>query len=1024
MPTNSPAKVLEYTVVAANALQDVAAGTQIPFLSRVCTLSLAIIPMVQTTKLQKDRCIRIMEEIHGVHCALINLAIHSEDIQSLKMLNQIAQFAITLQKLDSCLRAHGEMGTIKRLFKQSEITAQLENCETELNAARRNFTINRGVGFATALVNFSLHTERRHQELLELISSRSGSLDTCSSVRFFTSLVQVLTTSQIGRSSLNASSGSLSLLPASPKIFHGRESELNDLVNSLIADPARIVILGPGGMGKTALALTALHDTKVVKKYQTSYFVPCDSAHTNDSLVATIASHLGLDSESSRTLGRTVIHHLSTGPRCLLILDNFETPWEPVDNRVKVEEFLALLAEVPHIALLITMRGAERPSKVQWTHPFLRPLIPLPPIAAHQTFIEIADESHNELEVEQLLEITDNVPLAVQLVATIVASDGCEATLKRWKLEKTALLSTGYNRRSNLETSIMLSLSSPRMLSSPHAAELLIAMSLLSDGISDLDLVQSKLPIPDILKCKTILIRTSLAYVDHAGRLKVLAPIREYICTIQPPSPLLVRPLRKHLINLLALWKSALDQSSILNLTPRLISSLGNLHNILLHGLDSDHADIAETIRSIFMLSELNIMMNHGLTPLMLRLPEILAKMDDHDLHGHFVTAALKARELYTLPNPEKYIQEAIEHFCLINDLEGQARLYNEIAVSYQHRIGDLKQAEHFFGCALSSASQCNLDVVQAQALVGLAMIEWARGQYSKSLELAQKAYKIAVTTGDVRREFRAVRRQAMCYCALGDLKRSAQCISTVKDLVVRAGMQGGEYETLVMEFEANLYQVKTEYVEARHVHELVVRQTSAILSPVSYAYALVNIALLDIVTGVDADAVSRNLSAATTTFQNVPWLRGISACELVQAEFMLREGDAALRRLGDVLVRQGADDSGMSTLEVALEGFTRMDVHRSRAECMRTIGDICLRRGDLCRAGELWTAARPLFERSEQIKDVAEIDKRLQTLCAAQALQGFPIADLPTPQALFQRSAADSEGQKPEPAEGLLNNI
>lgn len=48
MPPNSPAgRLLEYTVVAANALQDVAGATHIPFLSKVSTLTLAIIPMVQ-----------------------------------------------------------------------------------------------------------------------------------------------------------------------------------------------------------------------------------------------------------------------------------------------------------------------------------------------------------------------------------------------------------------------------------------------------------------------------------------------------------------------------------------------------------------------------------------------------------------------------------------------------------------------------------------------------------------------------------------------------------------------------------------------------------------------------------------------------------------------------------------------------------------------------------------------------------------------------------------------------------------
>jgi predicted ATPase len=141
------------------------------------------------------------------------------------------------------------------------------------------------------------------------------------------------------------------LLPASPKIFHGRESELENLVDTLLADPARAAILGPGGMGKTTLATAALHDLRVMNRYQTCYFVPCDSAHNSDSLIATVASNLGL--EASRALAKALVHHLATGPPCLMILDNFETPWEPVDCRAKVEEFLSLLTDLPHVALLV-----------------------------------------------------------------------------------------------------------------------------------------------------------------------------------------------------------------------------------------------------------------------------------------------------------------------------------------------------------------------------------------------------------------------------------------------------------------------------------------------------------------------------------------------------------------------------------------------------------------------------------------------------------------------------------------------
>ena len=68
---------------------------------------------------------------------------------------------------------------------------------------------------------------------------------------------------------LYSSSGSLSILPAYPSIFHGRDTELREVVNSLTNDSesSRIAILGAGGMGKTSLSIAALHDSEVAKKF-------------------------------------------------------------------------------------------------------------------------------------------------------------------------------------------------------------------------------------------------------------------------------------------------------------------------------------------------------------------------------------------------------------------------------------------------------------------------------------------------------------------------------------------------------------------------------------------------------------------------------------------------------------------------------------------------------------------------------------------------------------------------------------
>jgi hypothetical protein len=148
------------------------------------------------------------------------------------------------------------------------------------------------------------------------------------------------------------SSGSFGLLPPCPQIFHGRKAELRDVVNILIQDSARIAILGAGGMGKTSLATTALHNQQVEAKYPHRYFVPCHSCPTCTELAVTIADHIGLEKGSNLT--KRVAHYFANAPPSLLVLDNLETCWESLASRSKVEEFLSLLTDAHHLGLMVS----------------------------------------------------------------------------------------------------------------------------------------------------------------------------------------------------------------------------------------------------------------------------------------------------------------------------------------------------------------------------------------------------------------------------------------------------------------------------------------------------------------------------------------------------------------------------------------------------------------------------------------------------------------------------------------------
>ncbi|KAJ7241461.1 P-loop containing nucleoside triphosphate hydrolase protein, partial [Mycena rebaudengoi] len=426
-------------------------------------------------------------------------------------------------------------------------------------------------------------------------------------------------------------------LPPSPKIFHGRESELKDVVNVLLQNSACVAILGTGGVGKTSLAIAVLHNPQVEAKYSHRYFVPCHSSPTCTELAGTIAHHIGLEKGSN--MAKKIAHYFSYAPPCLLVLDNLETPWETLSSRSEVEEFLSLLTDNPHLGLLITLRGAERPSKVKWTRPFLAPLEPFSNVAAWQTFIEVADEGHDDASIKELLELTGNLPLAVSLIASVADSEGCAKALSRWKLENTKMLSEGYDQRSSLDISIMLSYTSSRM--TPGAQELLSILSMLPDGLSDADLVQAKLPIPDILACKATLIQTALAFVGQDQHLKVLVPIREHIFCMHPPKNALKLRLREHFHQILDLWNQ-FKNLNVGDILPQISQNLGNFNTVLRDGLEPEGPDIVQNLRSILFLNHFYDRVQATCSPLLLQLSGQMSHLKDHPILGEYLIERLE----------------------------------------------------------------------------------------------------------------------------------------------------------------------------------------------------------------------------------------------------------------------------------------------------------------------------------------------------------------------------------------------
>jgi tetratricopeptide (TPR) repeat protein len=251
--------------------------------------------------------------------------------------------------------------------------------------------------------------------------------------------------------------------------------------------------------------------------------------------------------------------------------------------------------------------------------------------------------------------------------------------------------------------------------------------------------------------------------------------------------------------------------------------------------------------------------------------------------------------------------------------------------------------------------------------------------------------------------------------------------------------MSSGDANLGIMITKAEAHKCKSEYSEAWNIN-IKILQITADQDPHWHADALLNVAEVEVWMGVPKHDVQRNIELARSKFTTMGLKREIICCDCALADLYLREQDLrgakrlferslnltpedseiksycferlgnasswgpdeailgwmtiflvhslksrlelqvhkALQFFGQMFLIQNDVDTAISLFTVALEGFTHMDVHRSRAECILRLGDISNSYGDQLKAVELWMIARPLFERSSQVKDVQHVDERL----------------------------------------------
>jgi predicted ATPase/DNA-binding SARP family transcriptional activator len=323
----------------------------------------------------------------------------------------------------------------------------------------------------------------------------------------------------------------------------GRQEELVQVLR-LLGDPeVRLVsLLGPGGMGKTRLALAVAEAINGDSGAATpvAVVVPLSTVTDDGELLASICQTVGAEPEWAGQPTFDVIVRGLAGRRMVLVLDNLE---QLIDSPGTLEDVMGLLDQLPLLTVLCTSRVALRLGRERQV--VLGPLS-LPELAddsidgvrgsaAVQLFQDRASAVvpgfevtvGNARAVAEICRLLDGQPLALELAAARTRMLPPEEMVQR-SGQLLALLTGGGRDLPERQRSMRAALDWSAQLLDPAEAEAFAQLSVFSGGWTLAAAEAVCAADVDLLEVLARLVDKSLVAADTSGRLFMLETVQEY----------------------------------------------------------------------------------------------------------------------------------------------------------------------------------------------------------------------------------------------------------------------------------------------------------------------------------------------------------------------------------------------------------------------------------------------------------------------------------------------------------------
>lgn len=334
-------------------------------------------------------------------------------------------------------------------------------------------------------------------------------------------------------------------LPTPPTPLIGRAREREEVGRLLQARESRLItLLGPGGVGKSRLAIQVAND--LVHTFRDGVaFVSLASVENPTAVIPTVSRVLGVAEIGGQPLLETVISHLRER-HMLLVMDNFEQVLDAAPD------ISVLVTSCPDIAMLLTSRA---PLRLRGEREYLVGPLELPELSRIPTTEEATRSEAVRLFVQRATEVSppfeltqanatavvaicrrlDGLPLALELAAARVRSLSPTELLAR--LDRALPLLTGGardlpERQRTMRRAIEWSY---QLLGEPEQ-RLLNRLSVFRRGW-DLEAAEAvgageSIRAADVVDLLSTLVEQSLVVTEPVAgartRYRLLVPVREY----------------------------------------------------------------------------------------------------------------------------------------------------------------------------------------------------------------------------------------------------------------------------------------------------------------------------------------------------------------------------------------------------------------------------------------------------------------------------------------------------------------